>query len=150
MKRKYRYHPHLTEEEIARVVDLYASGKSCKEVAAAVGISPSNVSRICVLHGVNRRRGGPSRAKECRLIIDGHYRRWQSLRAAARSLGYRSHESLRWEISTGRVLTWPADKFRVHPGLDAMPTPYPFKTKSKELLEAKGGRNRKEVQDGGD
>lgn len=146
MKRKGNR--NLTEEQIANVVELYRKGMSCREVAIAAGTSPSNVSRINILHGANRPKGGANRKRECRLIIDGHYRRWSSLRQAARSLGYR-YEHFRFKLKTGSFSTWSADKFREHPGLDTMPTPYPFETKSREILEAKCGRKKNDVQNAG-
>lgn len=149
MKCNYTYRAKLTEEEIAQVIELYRSGKSCKEVAQIVGCVPATVSKVAIHHGINRARGGPNHSTEVRVFVDGRHRRFKSIRTAARELGYRNHESLRWAIKSGAVKTWRPDKFREHPGLDCMPTPYPFTAKSAEVLEAKAGRKRKEVQDAG-
>lgn len=149
MRRNYTYRAKLTEEEIAQVIELYRSGKSCKEVAQIVGCVPATVSKVAIHHGINRARGGPNHSTEVRVFVDGRHLRFKSIRTAARELGYRNHESLRWAIKSGAVKTWRPDKFREHPGLNCMPTPYPFTTKSAEVLEAKRGRKRKEVQDAG-
>lgn len=135
MRRKYTYRAKLTEEEIDQVIDLYRSGKSCKDVAQIVGCVPATVSKVAIHHGINRARGGPNHSTEVRVYVDGRHRRFKSMRTAARELGYRNHESLRWAIKSGAVKTWRPDKFREHPGLDSMPTPRPFETFSREAYE---------------
>lgn len=142
--RKYTYHKKYTPEEREQVLALYRTGLSCMEVSDALGVSNGTVNKIVRSAGLSRGYGGARHIRETRIYHEGLYLRFESLRSAARHFGMR-HECLRWALRNGTVKSWPADKFREHPGLDAMPTPYPFTTRSREVVERSNRRSRGEV-----
>lgn len=140
MARRYRYHPALTTEEENRIVELVRSGLTVRKTATIVGVSPSTVSAITQRHGVNRPRGGANRVTEVHIIVDGRSRHFRSKREAAKALGVINYNRFQWLLKKGHWKAYDPKKYREHPGLDCIPTPYPFQSKSREILEHCGPR----------
>lgn len=136
-KRKYTYHPKLNEEEIDRIVQLYHNGECCTTIAPMVGCSRASVGSIIRRFGISRKAGGVNHTTEARVIKNGEYKLFDTMKEASEKLGYASYNGLYQAIRRGTVKTFSANKFRAHPGLDSMPTPRPFETFSREVYEAR-------------
>ena len=146
-KRKYTYHPKLSQEEIDRIVQLYHDGECCTTIAPMVGCSRASVGIIIRRLGISRKAGGSHHTKEARIVVDGMYKRFDTMKDASEYLGYAYYSSLYRAIRRGTVKTFSANKFRAHPGLDSMPTPRPFETFSREVYEARACKSGAKVRD---
>ena len=116
-----------------KILKCYRNGKSGTKIARDIGYSPQAVYNVLKRHG-DAIRDPHTRGTEVRIWLNSIPRRFPSYRCAAQALGM-SVWGFIMRFRRGGFSTWPADKFREHPGLDAMPTPYPFRPMSREVWE---------------
>lgn len=117
-----------------KILRCYRNGKSGTKIARDIGYSPSAVYNVLKRHGEKIKDPSKALGTEVRIWVGDIPRRFSSIRCAAQALGMSAWGFI-MRFRRGGFSTWPTYKFREHPGLDAMPTPYPFQSKSREVQE---------------